>query len=556
MKNKSTCSLLLLLSFLFVFNCNPLFSQEQTINVPNKKGATIKGVIQSNGVGLPDIRVSDGIITTTTDKNGYYWLASKKYHGYVFYIIPGDYQPISVSNATPSFWATLTQNNKICEQHNFELKKVDNKEYMLIVAADMHLANRRPSSSDDMAQFKNGFIDEVTPFIEKQKIPIYTLILGDMTWDYFWYSNHYEPKEYVQTVYDFPSPMYHVMGNHDYDPYIADDDHKAEIKYKKALGPTYYSMNIGKVHYVILDNMKFVNTGAEEGKLGKRNYKMEFSEIQQQWLKEDLKAIKDKSTPIIVAMHCPTSSNTNETFEPKATRNQTEEVTTFRKLFTDFSDVQFMSGHTHVNANIEYNTNISREHNIAAVCETWWWSGKISDFNVSKDGSPSGYKVFMIDNRDIEWYYKGIYTDRNTQFCTYDVNQVKSLFASEPVKANLDKMNRGKEDEIQSLPANSILLNIWDYASQWKISVKENGKEIETERILVRDPNHRYYLENAYMENKKTVPNTSYWTSPCSHMFIAKTSSPTSTVEITVTDRFGNEFKETMVRPKNMKPSF
>lgn len=556
MKTKSTISFLMLLSILFVFNCNHLCAQENAINIPDKQGTTIKGAILCDGVGIPDIRVSDGVITTTTDKNGYYWLPSKKHHGYVFYTIPGNYQPISVSNATPAFWSLLTKDNKTCEQHDFRLKEVNNDNYKLIVAADMHLANRKPSSTDDMNQFRNGFIDEVTPFIKEQELPIYTLVLGDMTWDYFWYSNNFGPKEYVQTVYDFPSPMFHVIGNHDYDPYVAEDDFKAEVKYKKALGPTYYSMNIGKVHYIILDNMKFINIGGKDGKLGKRNYSIEISDIQKQWLKEDLKAIKDKSTPIIAAFHCPASQNTNPSFEAKALKGKDAEVAAFHKLFSEFSDVQFMSGHTHVNANIEYNTNISMEHNIAAICETWWWSGKLSHFNVSKDGTPSGYKVFDIDDKNIKWYYKGINNDRNTQFCAYDMNEVKALFSSDTVKTNMEMTNRGNNDELLELPVNSVLLNIWDYDSKWKISVKENGKPLDTERILVRDPNHRLYFESTYIDNFGKVPNKSYWSAKSSHMFLVKTQSPTSSLEIIVTDRFGNEFKETMIRPKKMTASF
>ena len=51
-------------------------------DVPDKEGATIKGAVFCENRGIAGVRVSDGIVTATTDENGYYWLASDKSTGY------------------------------------------------------------------------------------------------------------------------------------------------------------------------------------------------------------------------------------------------------------------------------------------------------------------------------------------------------------------------------------------------------------------------------------------------------------------------------------------
>ena len=93
------------------------------------------------------------------------------------------------------------------------------------------------------------------------------------------------------------------MGNHDNDPY-GTSDFAAETPYREELGPVYYSMNIGKVHFLMLDNTVYLNNGGGPGVIGDRTYKKYFTQQQLDWIREDLKYV-DKSTPIVVGFHCP-----------------------------------------------------------------------------------------------------------------------------------------------------------------------------------------------------------------------------------------------------------
>lgn len=59
--------------------------------------------------------------------------------------------------------------------------------------------------------------------------------------------------EYLHLAKDTPFLMYHAIGNHDH-CHKYENDYEAEAEYRKYFGPTYYSFNIGKVHYVVLDD--------------------------------------------------------------------------------------------------------------------------------------------------------------------------------------------------------------------------------------------------------------------------------------------------------------
>src|SRR5690606_6299171 len=156
----------------------------------------------------------------------------------------------------------------------------------------------------DITQFETGFIKDANEVIKSYRdngTKVYGLTLGDMTWDAYWYANNYFLDDYLSVMSRLNIGVFNVMGNHDNDPYYA-DDRQAENTFKRIIGPTYYSFNLGNVHYVVLDNIEYINNGASNGNLGDRSYNGKVVSAQLEWLKKDL-AMIDKSTPVMVAMH-------------------------------------------------------------------------------------------------------------------------------------------------------------------------------------------------------------------------------------------------------------
>lgn len=96
--------------------------------------------------------------------------------------------------------------------------------------------------------------------------------LGDMTQESHWTNANKATLANFVNVCErggMPIQTFHAIGNHDHDMAVqniaGDDDSAAELAYISALGPTYYAVNIGKVHYVVFDNTR-MSTPAATGR--------------------------------------------------------------------------------------------------------------------------------------------------------------------------------------------------------------------------------------------------------------------------------------------------
>lgn len=517
--------------------------------IPDKTGMPVKGTVYSQGKGVADVVVSDGYEITKTDQNGVYYLPSKKQNGYVFISVPENYE-VAKLNTLPQFYKSLAGLTAESEIRDFELFPKTNNDYVLIAMADMHLANR----NSDLAQFQEGFIKDVQSLeaaYRAQGKQVYGLTLGDQTWDAYWYTNNFIFPQYIDQIKALNFPIYNTIGNHDNDPYFS-NDFLAERKYISSLGPTYYSFNLGKVHYVVLDNMIQVNNGAKEGMIGDREFISRITQNQLAWLSKDLATVTDKSTPIVLAMHVPLHSTPILSNYTVRLENGNE----LKAALADFNQVKILTGHTHVNYRIEPPNEAIAEHNIAAVCATWWWTGR-SDYTgvqVSRDGSPGGYQVYEVNNKEISWYYKSIGYERNYQFRAYDLNKVLITSSLTP---NADNTYKSKVasyagEYAKANANNEILINIWGYQPNWKISVTEEGKSLPVTQVNKLDPLHilAYSLQRL---NVNADPTPTFVTVNTSHLFLVKAEQAKTTVEIKVEDSFGHVYTEKMIRPKDFK---
>lgn len=525
-----------------------LFNVVSNINIPDVEGMTVKGLVYADGVGVAGVTVSDGYEVTVTNNEGVYYLPSLKKTGFVFISIPGNYEVATVGNA-PQFFKRLSSNTTVVEQKDFSLIKVDNQKYVVIPMADWHLANR----NNDIDQFTSKVLPDVNATIDKYKAEgtkVYALTLGDMTWDLYWYQNNFGLNEYVSYMNQLNCSVFNLIGNHDYDPYYA-NDWEAEHAYRNILGPTYYSFNLGAIHYVVLDDVEYINTGGSIGTVGSRNYNYNINTTQLQWLAKDLANITDKSTPIVLAMHTPLYKR--PTLDSDG--NQLNEVYLHNgdaliDLLAPFTEVHVLSGHLHENYTVEEQANIM-EHNTGAICATWWWTGKnnYADNHLCKDGSPGGYGVWNINNRELQWKYKSIGYEENYQFRTYDLNTIEITAANFAPNVSESLMAEYAGSYAQKNINNQVLINVWGYEKNWNIEVTEQGKPLTVKRIQAKDPLHIVSYE-AFRLNNGAIPTSAFTTNETSHLFKVQASAADTTLEIKVTDRFGNVYQETMVRPK------
>lgn len=524
-----------------------------TINIvisgalPDIPGKTVKGLVHSNGTGVPGVVVSDGYEVTVTDANGVYYLASEKKNGFVFISVPGNYEA-PVQDNFPQFFKRLTAGSAV-EQKDFSLTPATNSRHTILALSDWHLANR----NNDLQQFGSGFLPDVNTAISEYSAAgskVYGLALGDMSWDAYWYENNFGLVEYVAEMKKVNCAMFNVIGNHDNDPYIQ-GDRASEDKYREVIGPTYYSFNLGEVHCVVLDNIEYVNTGGAQGQIGERNYNDVITAAQIEWLKKDLATLKDKSAPVIIAMHAPLyRTPTLNAAGGQMNSLSLDNAGQFLSAIQGLPEVHILTGHIHTNYTVAHSEAVT-EYNMGAVCATWWWTGRSGYANnhIGKDGSPGGYGVMEINGRNVKWYYKSIGKPKSYQFRSYDLNKVH--ITAEKYAPNATGEALAEYSGVYASPNlnNEVLINVWGYGPGWSIEVREGNTPLQVKQVSGLDPLHIISYE-AKRLNAGAVPTASFLTSNTVHLFKVTASSPVSTLEIKVMDRSGAVYSETMVRPK------
>ena len=519
------------------------------------EGTTVWGVVSCGDKGVANVVVSDGYLTTTTNTDGIYQLKSEKTWGYVFISIPSGYE-VSSKGVLPQFYTTLKSDAKTLERVDFTLAKVEGQDnFRMYIFGDMHLANR----TNDKAQFK-VFTNDLNKYLDSHKSgKSYGLTLGDMTWDLYWYSRGYEFPQYLDEINSQVSGLqiFHTMGNHDND-FKAKNDFDAAFQYVRDIAPTYYSYNIGKIHFIVLDDIDCSDYDGTES----RNYEKNFTSDQLDWLLQDLSYV-DKSTPLVITSHA-------QIFYPKGNNSfaldgqvierwpNTKKLLNILKGYT----VHFVTGHTHTifNALPSETAPLGAEnvfeHNAGSICASWWWSGYLTPgVYVSLDGAPAGYSIWEFAGKDIKWKYKAVGMDENYQFRAYDLNNVSFSYSDVPNISTSTKVQNAFDYYVKAYPKNSnneVLINIWNWNSNWKLSVTdETGKDLKWTQTVAYDPLHIAALTVKRFDNATLTSAPSFITeNKMHHFFKVKADNADVDLTIKVTDEFGNVYIENMKRPK------
>lgn len=512
---------------------------------------SVWGYVRCGTKPLANVVVSDGIEVTKTNADGIYELDSDKKWGYVFISVPSGYQT-PINGVLPMLHLYTEKEADAIEQIDFELESIDSPdEYKILFFGDMHLADR----TSDLKQFKE-FTDDVQKYVKSNPgTKFYAITLGDMTWDLYWYSKNFCFPQYLREINTGLAgiSVFHTMGNHDND-YKAFSDFDAAVKYTNEICPTYYSFNLGKVHYVVLDD---IDCSQYDGST-LRKYSKTLSNEQLEWLKKDLSYVP-KSTPLIIMSHAqffyPKNNN-----EFKIDHDQQNTIKFFNtvKGYT----VHLVTGHTHTifNATPEETRPLGAdniyEHNAGAVCASWWWSGHLTDgIHLSPDGTPGGYSIWDVNGTDFKWVYKATNWDESYQFRAYDLNNVSFSYDDVPKMPSKDALVTAFDKYVKAYPgnhSNEVLINIWNWNSDWTLSVKdETGKELSWKKTTAYDPVHIEALSVKRFNNSGLSSVPSFITDDTMpHFFLVKADNPDVDLTIKVTDEFGNTYTENMSRPK------
>lgn len=522
-------------------------------NIPDKDGMTIKGVVYCGDEPVQGAQVSDGVNVTLTDENGWYYLASAKECGHVFVCNPKGYKYPRKAKY-PEFYKTVdTERPSAVKQADFELERDEATDHTILFLADIQMCGR----NEDIRQYEEHAVGDINTSISnarKQGKDVYVITLGDQSYNTYWHSYNIGIPEIHESMNLLdPDAIFNCMGNHDNNPKIA-GDWAASADYREQWGPTYYSFNIGEIHYVVLDNIEFTNAEC------KNTFECNITTSVIKWLRKDLANVS-MDTPVVVCMHAPLF------YRPQCSKPNVPDPTKYRYNYGSqfynsvkgFKDVRVFTGHAHTNYTVSY-LNMT-EYNVGAIGGNLWWTGYFVNGNsVCTDGSPGGYRVLDTSGKELKTYYKCIGFDNGYQFRCYDLNNchiTASRFApSYKNPADIDTwLANGygfdssdyNSDGTPKIP-NRVLINVFAYDTNWKVEVLEDGKPLEVSRISGYDPFSM--ISDGCQRFEKTGHNNSGNPTQNSHLFLVTAKYATSPLSIKVTDQYGSVYTQVMERPK------
>lgn len=455
---------------------------------------TIKGKVHSNGVGVANVVLSDGIQSVQTNPKGEFKLVTSSKRAFVFISIPAGYEIKIQQNGSAAFFYPI-DSSKSVQNVDFSLSKLkySDLEHCFVVLADPQI-----QKEDEAQMLLNETLPDVVATIEELNTQnAFGIGCGDLVWD-----RHDLFDSYNKAVLSTNIPFFQVFGNHDADLEQRSDE-KSTSTFNKMYGPQYYSFNRGLIHYVVLDDVFFIGKGKE--------YIGYLAEEQLAWLEQDLKYVAKGST-LVIAQHIPSYTGH---FERNPTSSSLGAMVSNREhlyqLVGDYN-VHLLSGHTHFNENVVLNDNLY-EHCHGTVCGAWW-SGPICF-----DGTPSGYGVYKVSGDKLSWYYKGTNLDKDIQFRVYQPKEAKEY------KGNW-------------------CVNIWNWDPAWSACFYEDGiKKSDLVQVRGKDP-----LSVKLHEGPK-LPERRKWVEPelTDHLFLFKPSNNCKEVKVEVTDRFGKLYSQIIV---------
>jgi len=431
-------------------------------------GNKLKGRVRSGGKGIKGVVISDGYNVVTTDRKGRYEFEPHPDAMHVFISTPPGYE-FKHEGGISQHYHLIREGSA-----DFELVplNMDDNEHRFIIWADPQVKN-----AADVEKMMSQSVPDVQKFVAAAGTDtlLHGITVGDIVWD-----EHVLYPEYNKAVEKMGIPFFQCLGNHDMD-YTNAGDETSDKTFKQTYGPTYYSFNRGQLHYVVMDDVRY---------LGKdREYDGYISQNQLDWLRKDL-AFVPKDKLIILCLHIPVHN---------AVKNNAD-------LYAILEDrnVHIMSGHTHYLRNV-VKGNIY-EHNHGTVCGAWW-TGPICE-----DGTPNGYGIYTVKGTQLEWHY-----------------QSTGSTADHQLKIFIEKDGDNKR----------ALVNIWNYDPEWKTEYWiDNVHKGALEQSPGMDPLAVVTMTGPDLPKPRGFPEPKN----TDHLFRTAIPVEAKEIRVTATDRFGKKY--------------
>lgn len=459
----------------------------------------LSGHVLSNGKPVAGVPVTDGVDIVTTDAKGRYNITSANDTKHVYITLPDGYA-VPMKDGVPVIYADVMPDKKGRFEHDFNIEATgrDMTKHILFVMADPQVY-----FDPNMSEVEKAALEmKSTMATEYAGQDAVGIVVGDIVGQIS-EGEHFFPWM-ISEIAKCDFPYFYVCGNHDIEMDVPTNE-QSRKSFNHYFGPTYYSFNRGKVHYVVLDDVFWMG----------RYYAGYLTETQLEWLKKDL-ALVPEGAMVIVSMHIPCYSRParhgewgKESYHKVLSNRQT--------LFNILKpyNAHLMTGHEHYNENYIFG-DMLYEHCHAPLSTLFWcapWA---------MDGTPGGYAVYEIDGDNINWYYKCVGRNRDYQFELYP---------------------RGVSREHPE----AVVANIWNVDSSWKVEWLEDGVlKGEMTRYTGYDPN----IYNDVKAHGKDYAFPYVGSDICEHLFYLVPEHETSVITVRATDHNGNVYTQSIDQSK------
>ncbi|MET0390141.1 MAG: calcineurin-like phosphoesterase family protein [Polyangiales bacterium] len=416
----------------------------------------LDGHQQDGEPGVAHVRVSNGHDVVLTDAQGRYQLPIYEQPGgtSVFITKPAEYEvPVDQNNIPQFFYHHLPEGSPklrfgglaatgpLPAAVNFPLSYTGSKNHFKIVVS----GDTQPYSNNEVGYVRDTLAKELSVTDDFELVIIEGDVMGDDLGLF---------PRFKQIMRLADKPVYLVPGNHDID-FDAPTDANSFDTFRREFGPPYYSLDIGKVHFVVLDDVKYPCTAEEDDQDGRHDfcddpentptYTGAITPKQLQWLYNDLAHVPEDHL-IVLNLHIPLVTYIDQ----EATKHQVTQVREIYQLLEGRPALAF-SGHTHTLEQIRpgelyagWQTAFSEPIGPSpfpqivsgAACGSWW-SGDLSDDGVPMSygrlGAPRGYLVVEFDGNT--------YLDRWKATGKAETQQMSLSFLSPTFLAWYDKLS-------------------------------------------------------------------------------------------------------------------
>jgi len=348
------------------------------------------GIRDAGEIGISGVKVSNGKDVVLTDLQGKYRLPLAE-NSIVFISKPAGWQVPLDGNRHPKFYAAyypkgspkltfpgFAPTGELPDPLDFGLTKARKpRKFDVLLFGDT-----QPYSIQQIDTFRHEIVAETMG-----TKALFGVTLGDVVGDRL----NLHP-EIARAHALIGVPWHYVPGNHDRNYDAGTAEHEYDF-FKTQYGPTYYSFDEGKAHFVILEDIKGEGKGA---------YKQGIGATQLEWLKNDL-AKTPKDRLVVLMMHIPL-------FEPVEERKEILEAIAPFKNTVSFGAHWHTQSHGFLGKEEGWPKDQPHHSIVAGTTCGCWWGGELDSVGLPmalmSDGTPQGYLVMTVDGTDFKVRYK------------------------------------------------------------------------------------------------------------------------------------------------------